>query len=367
MIYARFVNTLLIGAIAGLLGIIVGVIGILATRKSENLRRRVLEEPTISEGAAKVLSVLPQASIVVDATNDVERATPPAYTMGLVKSHTITIPEILNRLDRVRRDGVVDEFELERIDGAGKKQLFEIRIAPLDLDFLLIFAEDSTETRKMDIMRRDFINNISREIRGPVKSLKKISKKVNDNQLVTEVSHLDALTADVIQLSKLQNATVDSYDEIVDIDIVMRRAVADSEQKAKRHNIELKMVSNNPGECVGDEDLLTIAVKNIIDNAIAYSPENTSIGISAKQEAGYVNIMIIDRGIGLSEEDQERIFERFYQVSQDNTGTGLGLSIAKNVVSAHGGSINVWSRSGKGSTFTIKLPLVSDVVLAGSE
>jgi len=110
----------------------------------------------------------------------------------------------------------------------------------------------------------------------------------------------------------------------------------------------------------GDRDLLVTALRNLIDNAIRYSPENTRVGVGVRTREGVVAVSVTDQGEGLTPEDQERVFERFYRVdaarSRHTGGTGLGLSIVKHVVSNHGGEVTVWSQPGQGSTFTIRLP-----------
>lgn len=115
-------------------------------------------------------------------------------------------------------------------------------------------------------------------------------------------------------------------------------------------------------ELFGDREQLVMAFHNLIENAINYSPENTKVSISLVADTDSVSVIVKDQGIGISEGDLERIFERFYRVdparSRETGGTGLGLSIVKHVASIHGGEVSVWSKPGEGSTFTMKLPLV---------
>ncbi|MFT4148516.1 MAG: HAMP domain-containing sensor histidine kinase [Micrococcaceae bacterium] len=353
-------NPIFLLSVAGALGIVVGAGGSIAFSLSEKSRRQTLEEPTISDGASTVLSVLPQASIVVDATNDVERATPRAYTMGLVRSHSI-VPqqELFPVINRVRRDGVIEELELSLVREDGEEVIYGVRVAPLDLDFILLIAEDQTEQKRIETVRSDFINNISKGLQEPVNKISKYQEhQENPNPLMEEqISHLQALTSDVIQLSKLQNMKAGAFEDTFVVNDAVQDAVHQTQKLAQKHSIEVKFVAGQDAQCVGDAELIASAVKNLIDNAILYSPEKTVVGVSTKVIEDQVVITVVDRGEGLSEQEQQRIFERFYRLQdEENSGSGLGLSIVKNIVSLHGGEISVWSQPGKGSTFTIKLP-----------
>jgi two-component system sensor histidine kinase SenX3 len=146
----------------------------------------------------------------------------------------------------------------------------------------------------------------------------------------------------------------------VDINTVVSEAVDRSQLPAETKNIQLVVGGHADAMVYGDQDLLVTALRNLIDNAIRYSPENTKVGIGIRSKDGLVAVSVTDQGEGLSPEDQERVFERFYRVdaarSRQTGGTGLGLSIVKHVISNHGGEVTLWSQLGKGSTFTIRLP-----------
>jgi two-component system sensor histidine kinase SenX3 len=146
----------------------------------------------------------------------------------------------------------------------------------------------------------------------------------------------------------------------VDINTVVSEAVDRSQLPAESKNIQLVVGGHADARVYGDQDLLVTALRNLIDNAIRYSPENTKVGIGIRAKDGLVAVSVTDQGEGLSPEDQERVFERFYRVdaarSRHTGGTGLGLSIVKHVISNHGGEVTLWSQPGQGSTFTIRLP-----------
>jgi two-component system sensor histidine kinase SenX3 len=146
----------------------------------------------------------------------------------------------------------------------------------------------------------------------------------------------------------------------VDINTVVTEAVDRSQLPAESKNIELVLGGHADAMVYGDQDQLVTALRNLIDNAIRYSPENTKVGVGIRSKDGLVAVSVTDQGEGLSPEDQERVFERFYRVdaarSRHTGGTGLGLSIVKHVVANHGGEVTLWSKPGQGSTFTIRLP-----------
>ena len=175
-----------------------------------------------------------------------------------------------------------------------------------------------------------------------------------------ESGRLAALVQDIIELSRLQGASVAQQGRPVDINAVISEAVDRSQLPAESKNIKIVVGGHADGMVYGDPDLLVTALRNLIDNAIRYSPENTRVGVGVRAKEGLIAISVTDQGEGLSPEDQERVFERFYRVdaarSRHTGGTGLGLSIVKHVVSNHGGEVTLWSQPGHGSTFTLRLP-----------
>ena len=175
-----------------------------------------------------------------------------------------------------------------------------------------------------------------------------------------ESGRLAALVQDIIELSRLQGANVAQQGHTVDINNVVAEAVDRSQLPAESKNITIVVGGRSESRVFGDQDLLVTALRNLIDNAIRYSPENTRVGVGVRVKEGVVAISVTDQGEGIGPEEQERVFERFYRVdaarSRQTGGTGLGLSIVKHVVSNHGGEVTLWSQPGQGSTFTIRLP-----------
>ena len=369
-------DPLVVGIVAGLIGLSFGAFGVLAFRASER-QRQLLEgpdEPGFPDGAADVLSVLGKAFVVVDAIDGVVRASPAAYAYGLVRGHTVVHRELLEMTAKVRGNGVILEKQLELPRGPlGQGTIIvNVRAAVLGDEYILLLADDRTEFTRTERIRNDFVANVSHELKTPVGAISLLAEALeaspDDEDAVRrfaqrmhkESGRLAALVQDIIELSRLQGADVVHQGRAVDMNEVVADAVDRSRLAAEAKGIEVRVGGRSDVPVFGDPDLLANALRNLIDNAIRYSPENTKVGIGIRHKDGLVSVSVTDVGEGLRPEDQERVFERFYRVdaarSRHTGGTGLGLSIVKHVVENHGGEVTVWSQLGKGSTFTIRLP-----------
>nr|WP_218847318.1 ATP-binding protein [Psychromicrobium silvestre] len=367
---------MLIGVVSGLIGLAVGAFGVLAVTLSDR-QRKVLDaddEPSLPPGSAEVLAVVGRAFVVVDAIDGVVRASPGAYAFGLVRGHTMVHQELLEMIARVRRDGVIEEHELELPRGPlGQGTIIiQVRIAPVGEEYILILADDRTEITRTEAIRNDFVANVSHELKTPVGAISLLAEALeaspDDEEAVRrfaqrmhkESARLAALVQDIIELSRLQGANIVQQGKAVDLGAVIAEAVDRSKLQAESKNIELVLGGSVSEPVYGDADLLVTAFRNLIDNAVRYSPSNTKVGIGLRSGGGLATVSISDQGDGISAEEQERIFERFYRVdaarSRQTGGTGLGLSIVKHVISNHGGEVTVWSQPGSGSTFTVRLP-----------
>ncbi|WP_138444066.1 sensor histidine kinase [Sinomonas susongensis] len=370
-------DPLVVGIVAGLLGLSFGAFGVLAFRASERQRALLEEGPgdaSFPEGAADVLSVLGKAFVVVDAIDSVVRASPAAYAYGLVRGHTVVHRELLEMTAKVRGNGVVIEKQLELPRGPlGQGTIIiQVRAAMLGEEYILLLADDRTEITRTERIRNDFVANVSHELKTPVGAISLLAEALeaspDDEDAVRrfaqrmrkESVRLAALVQDIIELSRLQGADIVHQGKVVDINEVVADAVDRSRLAAEAKHISVVVGGSSQGKVYGDPDLLVNAFRNLIDNAIRYSPENTKVGVGLRDKDGLVSVSVADQGEGLRPEDQERVFERFYRVdaarSRQTGGTGLGLSIVKHVVENHGGEVTVWSQLGKGSTFTVRLP-----------
>ena len=332
-------------------------------------------------GIASVLSVLSSSAVVLDSNDRVLRASAAARSFGLVKGDQLMMGELLALARQVRRDGEIREGEIEVSGSAfgGRRTSFAVRVAPLGAlgggGLILLLAEDQTESRRVEEVRRDFVANISHELKTPVGSLALLAETMEEaaddpdavrrfaSRMRQEASRLTYLVQDLITLSRIQAAEPVPDPNPVDLGAVVAEVLDRCRMKASARGIELAETCDEGLSVLGDEDLLVTGLRNLVENAVAYSPEKTRVVVSATRDGvNAAQISVADQGIGIPERDLERIFERFYRVdparSRATGGTGLGLAIVKHVVAAHGGKVTVWSKEGVGSTFTLRLPAI---------
>jgi two-component system sensor histidine kinase SenX3 len=337
--------------------------------------------PRLPPGIASVLSVLSSSAVVLDNHDRVLRASAAARSFGLVKGDQLMMGELLALARQVRRDGEIREGEIEVSGSAfgGRRTSFAVRVAPLGAlgggGLILLLAEDQTESRRVEEVRRDFVANISHELKTPVGALALLAETMEEaaddpeavrrfaSRMRQEASRLTYLVQDLITLSRIQAAEPVPDPNPVALGAVVAEVLDRCRMKASARGIELAESCDEGLAVLGDEDLLVTALRNLVENAVAYSPEKTRVVVSATRDgANAAQISIADQGIGIPERDLERIFERFYRVdparSRATGGTGLGLAIVKHVVAAHGGKVTVWSKEGVGSTFTLRLPAI---------
>ena len=335
-------------------------------------------------GIASVLSVLSSSAVVLDNHDRVLRASAAARSFGLVKGDQLMMGELLALARQVRRDGEIREGEIEVSGSAfgGRRTSFAVRVAPLGGGgLILLLAEDQTESRRVEEVRRDFVANISHELKTPVGALALLAETMEEaaddpdavrrfaSRMRQEASRLTYLVQDLITLSRIQAAEPVPDPNPVDLGAVVVEVLDRCRMKASARGIELAESCDEGLAVLGDEDLLVTALRNLVENAVAYSPEKTRVAVSATRDGdNAAQISVADQGIGIPERDLERIFERFYRVdparSRATGGTGLGLAIVKHVVAAHGGKVTVWSKEGVGSTFTLRLPAIRNTPAA---
>ena len=343
-----------------------------ATEAVSRLRRS--SRPAVPDEVIRVLSVLPSASLVVAPGGAVLRSNARAAGLGLVNRDAVTIPDITHLIERVAEDGHAREQEMRvRRPPLGRELLeLRVRVAPLGTGAILVLIDDLAEERRVDVVRRDFVANVSHELKTPVGALSLLAEAVlaasDDPEQVrhfaermqAEALRLSHLVQDVIDLSRLQGDDPMTRAEIVDVDELVRRAVDEVRTVAARQDIEVETSDPCGGLVYGDERQLLAALRNLLVNAIAYSPGHTRVAVGTRTADGIVEIAVKDQGIGIATNDLDRVFERFYRVdparSRVTGGTGLGLAIVKHVSQNHGGECTVWSEVGVGSTFTLRLP-----------
>ncbi len=337
----------------------------------------------LSSGVIEVLESLESASVVLAPGDGVLYSSAAALQIGLIKDGRLFSEELLALIRVVRRTDQSQQGDVEIPRGPvgeGVKNLL-VKVTPLGTEgFILVLADDVSEADRIDAVRRDFVANISHELKTPIGALSILSEAVlqasDDPAMVKHfaakmgetANRLTELVQQIISLSRLQDADPLTDAAAVDISGVIKSAVDQSQTNADARGIIVSLDAEIAANVFGDREQLVMALHNLIENAINYSPEKTKVIISARVIEKLVEIVVKDQGIGIAERDQERIFERFYRVdparSRETGGTGLGLSIVKHVVANHGGDISVWSQVGEGSTFTLRLPLIDSDLLA---
>ncbi|MBC2932762.1 cell wall metabolism sensor histidine kinase WalK [Nocardioides sp. zg-1228] len=362
-------------ALAALAGAIMAGGAVLAWHISDRQRRTPpeTEEPVVQAGVAAVLSILRSSAVVVDESDHVVKASAPAYAFGLVRGDTVVVPELLDLVAQVRRDGQIRESDLDIAAPDGRvTRTLTARVAPLGARLVLALVEDRTRERRVEEVRRDFVANVSHELKTPVGAIRLLAEAVADasddpeavqrfaGRMLTESDRLSRLVQQIIELSRLQGHDPLETPVMVDLDAAVATAVDTSatEAAAKQITVESR---GEPGLAVfGSQEQIGAAVSNLVANAVAYSNEGSRVVVTSRSVGEQVQISVVDQGIGIPAGEIERIFERFYRVDparhRSTGGTGLGLAIVKHVAATHGGDIAVWSVQGQGSTFTLTLP-----------
>jgi two-component system sensor histidine kinase SenX3 len=356
-----------------LLGALLGGGVVLAWRASEALLRprevSPAEPAPVPSGVASVLSVLPSSALVVRSDDTVVKASAPAYAMGLVRGGALLVAEVTAMVHGVRRDGQIREAELELGPSGGHVW---VRVAPLDSRLVLVLAEDRTRERRVEAIRRDFVANVSHELKTPVGALALLAEGVLDaaddpeavrrfaRRMLAEGDRLATLVSRIIELSRLQDDEMLGDAGVVPVSDLLDRVVEENRVEATARRISVVREGDRRLAVLGSAEQLALAVGNLVANAIAYSSEGSTVVLSAAHAGDRVEIAVADRGIGIPAEEVDRIFERFYRLDparqRSTGGTGLGLSIVKHVAASHGGDVRVWSAPGQGSTFTLSLP-----------
>ena len=370
------------------------------------------DDPVVPDGVATVLSVLRSSAVLVDDADVVVQASAPAYALGLVRGTELLSDELAELVRQVRRDGQIRETELVMRRPGRSPRHVTARVAPLSSRLVLALVEDRTRERRVEAVRRDFVANVSHELKTPVGAIRLLAEAVHDaaddptavqrfsERMRTESDRLTELVQQVIELSRLQGDEPLERPETVDVDTVVGAAVDASAIDAKSKRITIATDGTRGLQVLGSAEQVTVAVANLVSNAVSYSDPDSTVVVStrvvddAETSGGaggsggpsgsggpgavadrdlpaMVEISVVDQGIGIPPGEIDRIFERFYRVDparhRSTGGTGLGLSIVKHVAATHGGDVRVWSVEGQGSTFTFSLPRATDAAQAHTD
>ncbi|QEO09363.1 sensor histidine kinase [Protaetiibacter larvae] len=361
-------------ALAFGLAVGIGASAAVVAAHSRGQRAAAVVHPTVPDGVEEVIDALETAGIVLDSSNNVLTCSTAAVALGLVWNHAIVHPELVALVDRVRIEGSAANEELQLPRGPfGDAQVhLLVRAAPLGSRFVLVLADDRTEAHRLEDVRRDFVANISHELKTPIGAIGLLAEALESaadepdevqrfaHRLTIESDRLRSLTHEIIELSRLQAADALEHAGRVSVDSVVAQAVDANRVAAESHRITIVAQTSPEAVVWGDEAMLVTAVHNLVANAIQYSPDGTRVGVGVSRRDGAIEIAVTDQGVGIPDAERDRVFERFFRVdsarSRQTGGTGLGLSIVKHVVQNHGGDVRVWSQQGRGSTFTIRLP-----------
>jgi two-component system sensor histidine kinase SenX3 len=340
-------------------------------RRSDSTPSRVLPDvllETLTQLDHDVLILAP-GEISTFATEGVEK-------MGLLRDGRLQSPELIALIRVVRRTNQSQTGKIEIPRGPIGEGMRDLTVKVISLeqgDQILVLISDESEAERVHEVRRDFVANISHELKTPIGALSLLSEAVlaakNDPESVTkfatrmqhEAKRLNDLVQEIINLSRLQDSDPLQAADELSINDLVREAVDQCETTSEARNIWVTINEGAEATVLGDREQLIMAIHNLIENAINYSPENTKVSVTTSIEEDIVEISVADQGIGIPEGDLDRIFERFYRVdparSRETGGTGLGLSIVKHVSSKHGGEVKVWSSPNVGSTFALRLPI----------
>lgn len=358
----------------------------------------------------QLVAVMPEALVVVDSLATVQYASPAARRFGIIHDQAMALAEIRDIVKLVSTDSVVRERELTiplhgrtrtgvvNTNGKGVEAgkplpedtlYLHVRVGQIADNLFAIFISDMSEQRRFEIMRRDFVTNVSHELKTPAGAISLLAETIGDaaddpdmvkyfaGRVSKESERLTELVHRLIDLQKAQSAAAVLNAERLSVLALVREAIVENQVKAESKHINLVLSLNGKQKLVhvegavnavdeddvfinADHETIKTAVKNLVENAVNYSPDHTTVAVGVGSGDGKVAIRVVDQGIGIPESSLDRIFERFYRVdparSRETGGTGLGLAITKHCVQDCGGTIAVWSREGEGSTFTITLP-----------
>jgi two-component system sensor histidine kinase SenX3 len=367
---------------------VVAFLGAMFVRRSPSREadgaERASNAPAATALPTRVLGALDVGVVVVNRDETAVFANPVARRMRVVDRDRLVLPALQDLVRTVTDSGEPGSVTVDLAPaGRGPEILtFLVRAMPLREDhrvgLVVLRFSDITDARRLELVRRDFVANVSHELKTPVGALTLLAEAVQDaaddpeavqrfaGRMQREGARLGRLVQELIELSRLQGADPLPGRKPVSIDDIVHEAVDRSRLFAEQSGI-IVVERTEPGLQVrGNETQLGTALANLVDNAIAYSPQRTRVSVTAKaitdaDGSDWVEIAVADQGIGIADADLDRVFERFYRVdparSRATGGTGLGLAIVKHIATNHGGSVAVWSVVGSGSTFTVRLPL----------
>lgn len=331
----------------------------------------------VAADAVEFLEVLDTAGVILDNDNQVINQSPKAIEMGLVEYEKVISPKLLELVNKARASKKSVTLETTFAKNSRSPKLFvSSRATLLSEELVILLVEDRTEAKRLEETRRDFVENISHELKTPISAISLLSEAlqvaIDDPEQVKkfaknlqrESKRLGSLVTKIIQLSRIQAGDLKGEIEVFDLGLIVDEAVELNQFLADSKGVKISLDTPSGIMVEGDAGLLVMALKNLIENAVLYSEGGANVGVGLSVAKDLAEVTVTDNGIGIPVDQQERIFERFYRVdpsrSRDTGGTGLGLSIVKHAANNHGGEVKVFSRPGLGSTFTLSIPIHHD-------
>ncbi|TCB99285.1 two-component sensor histidine kinase [Micromonospora zingiberis] len=354
-------------------------------------RHTIVEDVQAGIGR-RAIDSLRAGVVVLDADDVPVLVNPAARALGLLRTGArpgsmVAHPLIRTLAGQVRRTGVRREIELDLPrgrDSASENPLgVHLRAMGLGNGYVAVEAADVTESHRLARVRRDFVANVSHELKTPIGALQLLAEALLDatepagagppdlsedlvaarrfaERIQHESTRLGRLVQELLELTRLQGAEPQPAPEPVAVDWVISEVVDRTRTAATARRITVAVEAERGLTVYGSDSQLATALANLVENAINYSSEDTTVRVTARAGAEHVEIAVTDQGIGIAPTDVDRIFERFYRADQARSratgGTGLGLAIVKHIASNHGGRVEVASTLGGGSTFTLRLP-----------
>lgn len=354
------------------LGLAIGVGITVAVVVARNAGRRRAEalRPQLPDVATSLLDEIDTFAVILDSSLSAVYANPAARYEQHMTGEELREPEFVERARRVMSTGIPDVREPDATDPNDTIRVHIVRMQP---GFVVVLAEDLGEEQRLNAMRRDFIANVSHELKTPISAVSLLAEAVLQaaddpdtvrefgRSLVKEARRMGELSRDIIALSEAQSALRPEDRETISLPDLVRAEVESHRDFAVQNEVELVVEGAEEDAVIhGRPSSLSAAVANLLSNAIRYSPRGGRVGIGMVADPQSFVVTVTDQGAGIAPEHLDRIFERFYRIDDARTrvtgGTGLGLSIARHTMRAHGGDIAVWSQVGLGSSFSLTFP-----------
>jgi len=358
----------------------VGELAVAFNQMARRIRDMVDQLTAERDRMAAVLAEMSDGILVVDPDTRVSTANPAARGMlGLSKGQALGLPlaemiwdyELVETVKRCLEKGVQQSASVET---SPRKRLLWVVATPLHSESgCLVLLRDMTELRRLETIRRDFVSNISHELRTPIASVKAIAETlqqgaIEDGEVArdflakinAEADRLAQMVQELSDLSRIESGQARMDKGPFDMGATVQRAVERLKAQSDRAGIVVNVdVAPDTSQAWGDADRIEQVLVNVLHNAVKFTPTGGRISISVGTGGQGITVSVADTGVGIPADDLPRVFERFYKTdrSRSGGGTGLGLAIAKHIVEAHGGRIWAESVEGRGSTFTFTIPL----------